>query len=131
MHHVCLSLAKCRLCGYENQTRVAPWSIHVLLYDWPLVLATYLVYVSPFDWLGLFTTQVHALLFHWFTCLLLFGLCIDHCLVHVSPFDWYLCQLICQIIILNFVLTPLSSSFEEVKLIQTNHSKSDRNFWFW
>ncbi len=54
---------------------------------------------------SLFTTQIHALLFHWFTCLLLFGTCIDHCLVHVSPFNWYACQIILQIIILNFVIT--------------------------
>ena len=36
---------------------------------------------------NLFTTQIHVLLFRWFTCLLLFGLYIDHWLVHVSPFD--------------------------------------------
>ena len=48
-------------------------------------------------WLAcsIFTTQIHALLFHWFTCLLLFGLCIDPCLVHVSPFNWNPCQIIC------------------------------------
>ena len=123
----------------------------MLLYNWPLVLATYSVYVSPFDWFviclilrstryffidsrvsfclvyvltivystchhlictfansyvklvcNLFTTQIHTLLFHWFTCLLLFGLCIDYCLVYVSPFDLYLCELIRQIIIFKF-----------------------------
>ena len=33
----------------KNQTRVVPWLTCVLLYDWPLILATYSVYVSPFD----------------------------------------------------------------------------------
>ena len=34
----------------KNQTRVASWLTRVLLYDWSLVLATYSVYVSSFDW---------------------------------------------------------------------------------
>ena len=51
MYHACLLLARCHLCGFaKNQTCVVPWLICVLLYDWPLVLTSYPIYMRPYDW---------------------------------------------------------------------------------
>ena len=86
---------------------------YLLLLDWSACFlmigpcSGHLLCLCVTIWLvcSLFTTQIHALLFHWFTCLFLFGSYIDHCLVHVSPFNWHSYQIILQIIILNFVLS--------------------------
>ena len=132
MHHACLSLTRCHLCGYEkSNTYCSLIDPHASL--WLALGPSHLLCLHVIIWLvcNLFTTQIHMLLFHWFTYLLLFGLCIDHCLIHVLPFDWYLCQLIRQIIILNFILTP-RILFHRVKwhyiIIQIiRHKKTGQN----
>ena len=60
----------------KNQTRVTPWLTRVLLYDWPLVLATYSVFVSPFDWFiiySLFRSTRYSSI----------GSCVSFCLAYV------------------------------------------------
>ena len=85
---------------------------HVSLLDWFTCLLMigpcsdhYLVYVSSSNWFAFWPLLGPCVLFYWFTCLLLLGPRIDHYLFHLSPFNWRSCQIICQIIILNFVLT--------------------------
>ena len=87
---ICVAMKKSNTCCSLIDSRASLW----------LALGPgHLLYLRVTIWLvqNPLTTQIHTLLFHWFTCPLLFGLHIDHCLVHVSPFYWFFCQLIRQV----------------------------------
>ena len=95
----------------KNQTRVVPCLTRMLLYDWPLVLASYSIYMPPFDWL-----VTHLLLK--FTCYTSIGsrvlLCLAYILAYlayVSPLYWFLCQLICPVIYFKSRTNTLKISF--------------------
>ena len=57
------------------------------------------------------------LYFHWFKCPLLLGLHIGHCLAYISPLYWYFYQLVCQLIIFEFVLTITLGGYIKINLI--------------
>jgi hypothetical protein len=104
VHHACLLLARCHLCGFaKNQTCVVPWFTRVLFYDWLLVSANYPIHMPPFNWF-----MIHLLLKS--TCYTSissrapFYLAYTSTIIlaYMSPFYWFLCQLICPVIYFKF-----------------------------
>ncbi len=102
---ICVAMKKSNMCCSLIDLRASLWLALGLGHLLCLRVTIWLIY-SPL------TTQIHALLFHWFTCPLLFGLHIDYCLVHVSPFYWFLCQLIRQVIYFKFRTNNNNWEFE-------------------